>query len=159
MKACINENCGAYGKVVLPDNANYCPKCGQPIVKYGYHYVLDFLKSANIPYTDGGDRYNFQIAENSFGFQLLKRESDIVIIAIPSAMECEDGSLSEERLWEVCNEINIECPFAKIRYISNSSVLVSSCTFYMDANVPTDLLGEMLRDTHEAMSLFMRKMS
>lgn len=159
MKACTNEKCGAYGKVVLPDNAKFCPMCGHSMAKYGYHYVLDFLKKANISYTDDGDRYNFNITEDTFDFQLLKRDCDIVVLAISIGMECEDGSLSEESLWEVCNEVNIECPFAKLGYISNDSVLVSSCTFYMDANTPMELLGEMLKDTHEAMSLFLRKMS
>ncbi|MBQ8364673.1 MAG: hypothetical protein IJX41_02145 [Bacteroidaceae bacterium] len=161
MKACTNEKCGAYGKAVLPDNAKFCPMCGHSMAKYGYHYVLDFLKKANISYTEKEDRYNFNITDDtfSFGFELIKRESDIVLLAISAGMECEDGSLSEERLWEVCNEVNIECPFAKLRYISNEAVLVSSCTFYMDANTPLELLGEMIKDTHEAMSLFVRKMS
>lgn len=55
--------------------------------------------------------------------------------------------------------INEECSFAKIRYISSGSILVSSCTFYMDASVPNKLLGEILKDIHESMSLFLRKMS
>ena len=158
MKACTNKRCRAYDKVVLPDNAKFCPICGHSVVKYGYHYVLDFLENADISYTDEGDRYKFTIAEETLSIELLKKDSDIVILAIPVNIECNDGSLSEKKLLEVCNEINIECAFAKIRYINNSA-LVSSCTFYMDSNVPTELLGEMLNDTHKAMSLFIRKMS
>ena len=159
MKACTNEKCWAYGKDIHPDHTKCCPICGQSIAKYGYQFVLDFLTKANIDYTDTGDRYNFTIAENTVSFQLLKRDTNMVILAISTGVECEDGSLSNEKFLRVCNEVNIECPFAKIRYISDDAVLVSSCTFFLDANVPTELIGEMLKDTHEAMSMFLRKMS
>ena len=159
MKACTNEKCVAFGKVIIPDNARYCPECGQSVVKYGYHYILDFLKDANISYSDSGDRYKFDITQDSFTFELLKGDSNSVLLAICVRLECDDNSLSENRLLEICNEINIECSFAKIRYIPGSSAIVSSCTFFMDDNVPTMVIGKMLEDTHEAMSMFIDKMS
>ena len=159
MKACTNEKCWAFGKNIHPDNTKCCPVCGQPIVKCGYQYVLDFLKSANIDYTDTGDRYSFTITENSLSFQLLKQECGLATLAISLGIECEDGSLSEDKVLRICNDINEECSFAKIRYIFSDSILVSSCTFYMDESVPNELLGEILKDIHESMSLFLRKMS
>ena len=34
-KACTNEDCPDYGKYILPLDANFCPRCGQPIQMEG----------------------------------------------------------------------------------------------------------------------------
>lgn len=155
MKACTNENCRAYRKEIHPDNTNYCPICGQPIVKYGYQFVLEFLKSANVEYQEKENYYSL-IVEDSFTFTLLKNNTNWVTIAITFEVECEDGSLSDGEWIRTCNEVNDECTFAKMIYNAENNMIGSYCTFYLDANVPKYVIGEMLKDTGKAMSLFIQ---
>ena len=108
-KACTNEDCPDYGKYILPLEAKFCPRCGQPIRVGGKGRTQKRGQDAN--HSQTADKNNFARHGSSHSQIVVVCSKAGSFIQIGHWQDDEDEGLQREkriRLRKGENVINVE---------------------------------------------------